>query len=50
MEAFVILDDDDDMGKVLAHLVRTDYRVGLTGADVEAALAMLNVADAPAAT
>lgn len=39
--AFVILDDDDDMGDLAPHLVRTDHRVGLTDADVDRALAIL---------
>ena len=27
---YVILDDDDDMGRHLKHLVRTDFNIGLT--------------------
>jgi hypothetical protein len=40
-EAFVILDDDDDMGDLTSHLVRTDHCVGLTDDDCARALTML---------
>ena len=39
----VILDDNDDMAQLGSHLVRTDYRKGLTSDDVAAALARLDV-------
>jgi hypothetical protein len=41
VERFVILDDDDDMGPLLPHLVRTETRIGLTTGDVRKAGAML---------
>lgn len=40
----VILDDNDDMAHLGPHLVRTDYRRGLTPDDVAAARARLDVA------
>jgi hypothetical protein len=42
VERYVILDDDDDMGELLPRLVQTDHAVGLTDADVERALVLLN--------
>lgn len=41
-EAYVILDDHNDMLSHLPYLVRTDVRVGLTQDDVEKALKILN--------
>lgn len=41
VERFVILDDDADMAHLIGHLVRTDYRTGLTAADAERACALL---------
>ncbi len=38
---FVILDDDNDMAHLADRLVRTDYHVGLTAADIERAEALL---------
>jgi hypothetical protein len=37
----VILDDDSDMSPYMAHLVQTDYEMGLTDAHVERALKIL---------
>ena len=34
--AYVILDDDADMGELRAHLVQTDYRYGLQAEHVDA--------------
>jgi len=42
VEAFVILDDDSDMGNFSGKLVRTDSDIGLTDLDVEKALKILN--------
>lgn len=42
---FVILDDEEDMGKLAPWLVRTDHRDGLTLAEVEQAIALLNGSD-----
>ena len=39
---FIILDDREDMGRVLDRLVHTDYEVGLTEEDVKFAIKMLN--------
>lgn len=39
---FVILDDDNDMGKLIEHLVQTDYRYGLTDEKCEEAIKILN--------
>lgn len=44
VERFVILDDDDDMGELLPYLVRTETLAGLTGHEVDRALAMLTKA------
>lgn len=41
IEAFVILDDDGDMGHLAAHLVRTEFEIGLTPAQAEYAIAIL---------
>lgn len=41
IKQFVILDDRNDMDKVLDHLVKTSTIVGLTGKDAEAAIKML---------
>ena len=43
VEAFVILDDDSDMGPFMDMLVRTDSDTGLTDLDVEKALEILSV-------
>lgn len=40
--SFVILDDDDDMEPVSAHLVQTDPRVGLTRTDLARAKKILD--------
>lgn len=45
VEAFVILDDDDDMAALSAALVRTRGEVGLTTEDVERAVAHLTRGD-----
>lgn len=42
IESFVILDDDDDMGIHKGRLVKTEFEVGLTMADAERAICMLN--------
>lgn len=42
VEAFVILDDDQEFGALSDRHVRTDSRVGLTSADVERALRILD--------
>lgn len=42
VESFVILDDDSDMGQLRHRLVQTDNAVGLTMADAERAIAILN--------
>ena len=42
VESFVILDDDTDMGNLKHRLVRCDNVVGLTEADADKAIAMLN--------
>lgn len=42
IESFVILDDDADMGNLGHHLVRCDMGVGLTVADADKAIVMLN--------
>jgi hypothetical protein len=41
--SFVILDDDSDMAPHHTRLVRTNFDVGLTNADVERALSILEV-------
>lgn len=38
---FVILDDGDDMGQYLPHLVKTDPHVGLSEADADRAIQLL---------
>ena len=43
VEAFVILDDDSDMGPFMDRLVRSDSDHGLTDLDVEKALKILNL-------
>jgi hypothetical protein len=40
--SFVILDDGDDMGQLRHRLVQTDFEVGLTNADADRAIAILN--------
>jgi hypothetical protein len=40
--SFVILDDGDDMGVLKHRLVQTDYEIGLTEADADRAIAILN--------
>lgn len=40
--SFVILDDDSDMGNLRHRLVRCDHVVGLTEADADKAIAILN--------
>lgn len=42
IESFVILDDDSDMGDLRHRLVRTESARGLTMADAERAIALLN--------
>lgn len=37
VDAFVILDDDGDMGELDSHLVQTDFNIGLTKEDIELA-------------
>lgn len=44
VDSFVILDDYDDMGELLPRLVKTDWAVGLTDADVDRAIALFGVA------
>jgi hypothetical protein len=39
--SYVILDDDDDMGEHMGHLVQTDFDVGLIDTDVERAMIIL---------
>lgn len=39
---FVILDDDNDMGALSSHLVQTSHETGLTDADVDRAITLLN--------
>lgn len=39
--AYVILDDDGDMGELRDHLVQTDYRYGLRPEDIERVAAVL---------
>lgn len=41
VDAYVILEDEEELGELEARCVRTDSRVGLTDADVERALTML---------
>jgi hypothetical protein len=41
LESFVILDDDGDMGKLKKFLVQTDPKIGITDADVDSAVAIL---------
>lgn len=40
-EKFVILDDQDDMGKLIPFLVQTNGEIGITDADVDRAISML---------
>lgn len=42
VESFVILDDGDDMGNLQHQLVQTNYERGLTEADADRAIAILN--------
>lgn len=42
VESFVILDDDNDMGRLSHRLVRTNSVYGLTEADADRAIAILN--------
>jgi phosphoglycolate phosphatase-like HAD superfamily hydrolase len=41
VESFVILDDDADMGELLPRLVQTTFELGLTEADADKAIALL---------
>lgn len=43
IDSFVILDDDEDFGPLSARHVRIDSKVGLTSADVRAAMAILEI-------
>lgn len=43
VDAFVILDDDDDMGLFMDKLVQTDSNIGLTKEKVERALRILQI-------
>lgn len=44
VDAFVIIDDNDDMGKsLMPYLVQTDFGAGLTAADADKVIAMLEV-------
>lgn len=42
VESFVILDDDSDMGQLKHRLVETEAMLGLTEADADRAIAILN--------
>jgi hypothetical protein len=42
VEAFVVLDDDGDMDAVRGRFIQTEFETGLTDADVDRAIAMLN--------
>lgn len=42
IHSFVIIDDDDDMGRLRHRLVETDCMIGLTDKDAEQAIAILN--------
>jgi hypothetical protein len=42
IESYVILDDDDDMGELMGHLVQTKYMDALTRSDAERAIKILN--------
>lgn len=42
VESFVILDDDSDMGQLRHRLVQTNSHAGLTEADADRAIAILN--------
>lgn len=42
VDKFVILDDDNDMGELIEHLVQTDYRYGLTDEKCEESIKILN--------
>jgi hypothetical protein len=42
VESFVILDDGDDMGHLKHRLVQTNFEIGLTEADADRAIAILN--------
>lgn len=46
VEAFVILDDNSDMGALTERLIQTEWAVGLTAADADRAIAMF--AEVPA--
>lgn len=41
IERFVIIDDEEEMSELDAHVIRTDFRTGITEAVVEEAVAML---------
>jgi hypothetical protein len=43
IESFVILDDDNDMGILIDHLVCTDYGLGLTMNDAKRAVEILRM-------
>lgn len=42
VDAFVIIDDDKDMTTFMDHLIRTDFREGLTPFNADAAITYLN--------
>lgn len=42
IEAYAILDDDDDMGQHMSHLIQTDMYYGLTDTEADACIRMLN--------
>ena len=44
-DSLVILDDEDDMGALLPYLVQTKFECGLTEADADKAVALLNQAE-----
>ena len=41
--SYVILDDEDDMGEHMSHLVQTEFDVGLIDTDVERAMIILSM-------
>ena len=42
VDTFVILDDENDMGNYMSHLVQTNEATGITDKDVEKAIEILN--------
>ena len=48
VEAFVIIDDDADMGQLLPHLVHTRFAPGMTANDAEMAIKVLAKTQNPA--